>query len=286
MNALAAQPLSQLLAVTEEAGKCHGKTCGWMGYFAVGLMFVLLCGGVWLLLQSSFGPLLAYLISGAAFWGCWFVLAIIWFTGVPGFSMAWANAITPGNLFPDVPDSTPRYYGPTGEVPSWEQPSGGQIADLGDSDWIDAEGTQRQGDVDQITGAETAANDIIARHYAEELNVGADQIAVPQVAEITKREFVRDGGEIKYVRLTAGPAKPGETATGEEVDLIEKIKPATFVLSYNRGTVSRDTLIALPLTLGLFAIHLFGLMWYERRYRPITASISADQARERERIPV
>lgn len=274
MIALAASPLGQLLATEagNEAGKCAGRTCGAMGYFAVALMFLVLCGGVWLLLQSSFGPLQAYFISGAAFWGCWFILAIIWFTGVPGFAMPFG--------IPDVPRSTPRYYGPQGGLPSWSEASTDVQSRIKDREafWIDSEGTQRQSDVEQIKSAETAATDIIAKHYAEELKVEAAKIAVPQVAEITKREISRDGGDIKYIRLTIGPAKPGATATEEEADLIEKIKPANFILEFDPGTESLPTRIALLLTFGLFAIHMFGLMWYERRYRtvPITA-------RERER---
>jgi len=91
-------------------GDC-GRTCGPAGYFAVFLMFLVLCGGVWLLLQSSFGPLQAYLISSVAFWGSWLVLAIIWFTGVPGIPIDRLPGIEKG-----IPASTPRYYGPTGTV--------------------------------------------------------------------------------------------------------------------------------------------------------------------------
>jgi hypothetical protein len=268
--AVATSPLGQLLAVAEEeAGKCHGKTCGWMGYFAVALMFLVLCGGVWLLLQSSFGPLQAYLVSGAAFWGCWFVLAMIWFTGVPGFPIP--------DVFgaPDVPPSTPRYYGPQGGLPSWSEGASG----IGDRvSWIDSEGTQRPSDVEQIKSAETAATDFIAKHYAEQLKVEPAKITVPQVAQVTKREIARDGGGIKYIRLTTGPAKPGATATAEEQDLIEKVEPATFVLEYDSGTEALPTQVALPLTFGLFAVHMFGLLWYERRYRTVVVT-----PRERER---
>jgi len=277
--ALATSPLGQILAVAEEeAGKCHGKTCGWMGYFAVALMFACLCGGVWLLLQSSFGPLQAYLVSGAAFWGCWFVLALIWFTGVPGFPI-------PGNFVPDVPRSTPRYYGPQGGLPSWAEATPDVQARIKDraAFWIDSAGTQRQSDVEQIKSAETAATDIIAKHYAEELKVEPAKIAIPQVAEITKREIARQGGGIKYVRLTTGAAKPGETATGEQQDLIKQVEPASFIFEYDEGTESLPTQIALPLTFGLFAIHMFGLIWYERRYRAVVVT---DRQRERETVGV
>jgi hypothetical protein len=271
VNALAAHPVGRLLAEgAEEAGKCHGRSCGGIAVFGVALMFLVLCGGVWLLLQSSFGPLQAYLVSGAAFWGCWFVLAIIWFTGVPGIPIHYIPGISK-----DIPRSTPRYYGPQGDLPKWD-PVSGSAADR--SDWIDSEGTQRPSDVEQIKSAETAATGIIANHYAAALKVDAKKIAVPQIAEITKREIARTGGDIGFIRLTVGPAKGGASATAEQQDLIKKIQPATFVLKFDPGTTELPTLIALPFTFGLFAIHMFGLIWYERRHRPAPVA-----ARERER---
>jgi hypothetical protein len=247
------------------------RTCGPAGYFAVFLMFLVLCGGVWLLLQSSFGPLQAYLISSVAFWGSWLVLAIIWFTGVPGIPIDRLPGIDKG-----IPASTPRYYGPTGAVATWDPVEDSEVAGR---EFFNAEGTVRQSDSDQLKSAETEANSIIAEHYAEELDVEASEIGVPAVVVLTKKEFARSGGGISYTRFTTGPAKPGATAT-PETELIGKIKPATFVLKYDRGSVEKPTRMWLPTFFILFLGHMLWLIWYEKRHRPMPAP-----ARERQREP-
>ena len=89
------------------------------------------------------------------------------------------------------------------------------------------------------------------------------------------------GGDsrLKYVKFITKAATPGETALPEEKALIAKIKPTTFILKLDKGTESLQTRIALPLTFGLFLLHLVGLMWYERRHRPVSVA-----ERERERV--
>jgi hypothetical protein len=254
-------------------GDC-GRTCGPAGYFAVFLMFLVLCGGVWLLLQSSFGPLQAYLISSVAFWGSWLVLAIIWFTGVPGIPIDRLPGIEKG-----IPASTPRYYGPTGTVATWDPLPADDPAVAG-REFFNAEGTIRQGDTEQLKSAETEAATVIGEHYAEELGVKASEVGVPGVVVLTKKEFARSGGGIAYTRFTTGPAKAGETATPEERELIGKIKPATFVLKYDRGSVEQPTRMWLPTFFILFLGHMLWLIWYEKRHRPMPAP-----ARERQREP-
>ena len=110
MYALAASRVGEAAAILASEGT---KTKGPRAVFAVVLMFLLLCGGVWLLLQSNFGPKQAYLISGVAFFGCWFVLSVLWLTGVPGVPLRWIGLT-------DIPRSTPQYYGPQGKLPTWQ----------------------------------------------------------------------------------------------------------------------------------------------------------------------
>jgi hypothetical protein len=270
--ALAAHPAAQaLITAAEESGKCNGRTCGPMAVFGVALMFAVLCGGVWMLLMSSYGALQAYLVSSIAFWGSWFVLAIIWFTGVPGLPLP---------FLPDIPASTPRYYGPQGRLPTWEPAEGATAASI--TGWTPAKGTTRDSDVDAIKSAETAATEPIAEHYAKQTGAEAAKITVPGTVAITNTEITRSGGKIKFIRFTTDKATAGPTATAEEKALIAKITPGTFVLSYDRGTEAVQTLIALPLTFGLMVIHLFALIGYERRHRPGATTT----AREREKVAV
>lgn len=277
MIALAA-PLT--LAATEGnwfVQKCHGKTCGPMAVFAVLLMLGVLCGGVFMLLQSNFGLLQGYLISGTAFWASWLVLAIIWFTGVPGVELSKLQAFKK-----DIPTSTPRYSGPQGTAPSWLPVTEVERGRLdGSPDFIAAAGTRDQ---DALKSAETAATEEIAKYYAQQLGVDAAQITVPGTVVIdpNSTEIVRSGSgasQIKYVKFATKAATAGPTATEQERALIGKVQPASFIVKQEKGTLAWPTYIALPLTFLLFLLHLLGLMWFERRNRPVPATT----ARERER---
>lgn len=279
MIALAA-PMTHVLAEgTKVVGKCNGsgKTCGPVALFGVVLMFGLLAGGVFMLLQSNFGMLQGYLISATAFWASWLVLTMIWFTGVPGIPL---SAI-PG-LKKDIPRSTPRYYGPQGKLPTWLPLSADEQSRLADSpDFIPAAGTQLKSDQDNLKAAETAAADAIATRYAAELGSEPKKVTVPGTVLVDEdaTQIIRSGGGIKYVKFTTKAATAGPTATDEEKALIAKVKPETFVFRLDKGTLALQTYIALPLMFLLFLGHLLGLMWYERRHRPVSA---ADRQRERE----
>jgi hypothetical protein len=256
--ALTAHPLAQhALQLAQE----EHKTKGFRAVFGVILMFGILCGGVWMLLQSSFGPKQAYLISGTAFWGCWLILSVIWLTGVPGISVL------------GIPRSTPQYYGPQGEEARWEvaQPGGtpklqkefttfeegkGKDAFIA----IDESATAAAGDK---AAAEAAASEQISEEYAVELGVGASDITVPNVVQITGTELARDGGRYKYARVTFGPADVTATDNEPAKALKAKIKAKTITLVLNGGSLATPTYYAIGLFLLLFLAHLGGLVRYE-----------------------
>jgi hypothetical protein len=260
MYALAAHPVGR--TVLQLAQEEH-KTKGGRAVFGVVLMFGILCGGVWLLLQSSFGPKQAYLISGVAFWGCWLILSLIWLTGVPGFKLGPIN----------IPRSTPKYYGPQGEEPHWvvadpnEDPkiaakftkfqnSGGAFITIDDS--IKDTGTQNE-----KAAAEAAAQEVIPEGYAVDLGVGAGDIAVPTVAQITETKLARSGGGFRYAQVTFGAAEPNATDTDATKALIARIKPKTINLYRESGSLGTPTLYAIGLFLLLFLVHLAGLVRFE-----------------------
>lgn len=279
MIALAA-PMSRVLA--EGAGvaaKCNGsgRTCGVTAGFGVLLMFGLLAGGVFMLLQSNFGLLQGYLISATAFWASWFVLAIIWFSGVPGLPLSSIPGISR-----DIPRSTPRFYGPQGSLPTWLPVTAAEQLRLATStDFVPAAGTQRKKDQDDLKAAQTAAADTLATHYATELGTDKTKVTVPGTVLLDEAatQIVRTGGEIKYIKFTSAAAHAGPTASNDEKALIQKIKPATFLFKLEKGTLAQQTYIAVPLMFGLFLLHLFGLMWYERTHQPVS---TADRQRSRE----
>jgi hypothetical protein len=260
MYALAAHPVGR--AVITLAQEEH-KTKGFRAVFGVVLMFGILCGGVWMLLQSSFGPKQAYLISGVAFWGCWLVLSLIWLTGVPGFKIGPIN----------IPRSTPQYYGPQGEEAHWVvadpeenpkvaakfasyQASGGQFFTIDDS--IPDPKAQSE-----KAAAQAAAQDVVPEEYAVDLGVGAGDIAVPTVVQITDTKLGRSGGGFKYAQVTFGAAQTNATDTQTAKDLIPRIKPKTINLYHESGSLPVPTYYAIGLFLLLFLVHLAGLVRYE-----------------------
>lgn len=277
MTSLAA-PMTRILAEgAAVAGKCNGRTCGWTAVFAVALMFAALAGGVFMLLQSNFGVVQGYLISATAFWLSWFVLALIWFTGVPNVRINYIPGIKK-----EIPRSTPRNMGPQGKLPTWHEATADEQARLrDDANFVPSAGTKKASDLDAIKSAETAASEAIAAHYATELGTQPSKVTVPGTVLVDEQatEILRSGGGgIKYVRFTSKAAPAGGTASEEEKALIPKIKPATFTLKLDQGTEALQTRIALPLTFVVFLLHLLGLMAYERKHQPVTAV-----ARERER---
>jgi hypothetical protein len=256
--ALAAHPLGQ--RVIQLAQEEH-KTKGFRAVFGVLLMFGILCGGVWLLLQSSFGPKQAYLISGTAFWGCWLVLSIIWLTGVPGIGVL------------GIPRSTPQYYGPQGAEARWvvadgehgdaqakfttfEKESASSFITIEDS--VPDQATQQD-----KAAAEAAAQEVAPELYAVDLGVGASDITIPGVLQISEVQLARSGGANRYARVTFAAAEPNATDNEPTKALIAKIKPKTVALWLDRGSLATPTYYAILLFLVLFLAHALLLARYE-----------------------
>jgi hypothetical protein len=261
--AIAAHPLTQRALVLAQE---EHRTKGARAVFGVILMFGILCGGVWMLLQSSFGPRQAYLISGTAFWGCWLVLSFIWLTGVPGFKV--------GPI--DIPRSTPKYYGPQGAEQRWviADPIGHADAKKKFDQFADDpknaraftiidESVQDPKSQQAMAAATAAAQELVPEAYAVELGIGASDITVPNVATVTQVQLARSGGEFRYARITFGPAQPNATDNEPAKALIGRIKPKTFDLYLESGSLAQPTYWAILIFFVLFAVHVALLTIYE-----------------------
>jgi hypothetical protein len=256
--ALAAHPLGQ--RVLQLAQEEH-KTKGFRAVFGVVLMFGILCGGIWMLLQSSFGPKQAYLISGTAFWGCWFVLSIIWLTGVPGIPLL------------GIPRSTPQYYGPQGAEARWvvadvEHPEASKKFTAFEKQSPSSFITIEDSVPDQATqqdkaAAEAAAQEVAPELYATDLGVGAADITIPGVLQIGDVQLARSGGANRYARVTFSAAEPNATDNEPTKALIARIKPKTVDLWLDRGSLATPTYYSILLFLVLFAGHALLLARYE-----------------------
>lgn len=256
--ALTASPLAQDALLLAQEGE---KTKGFRAVFGVALMFLLLCGGVWMLLQSSFGPKQAYLISGVAFWGSWFVLALLWFTGVPGLPLV------------NIPQSTPRFNGPQGAGVDWKVAAPHGEEDLareleefekkaGADSFIavDDAATAASGDK---AGAEAAATERISEEYAIELGMGAGDITVPNIVKVTETRLAREGGRYKYAQVTYGPADVTDADNEPTKELKGKIKPKTISLVLDTGSLAQPTYQSLVLFGLLLFVHVAALVKYE-----------------------
>lgn len=258
--ALTAHPAAQnaLLLAQEEV-----KTKGPKAVFGVILMFLILCGGVWMLLQSSFGPKQAYLVSSVAFWGSWLVLSLIWLVGVPGIPLL------------DIPRSTPKYYGPQGAEARWEVAGPNGSTELQEEFREFEEDPQNEGAfiaVDDTAGsvatadkaaAEAAAAELVSEHVAVELGVGAGDVTVPNVIQITETRLAREGGRYKYAMVTFGPADVTATDNEPTKELKARIKPVTMTLVLDTGSLATPTYYSIVLFLLLTLGHLAALVKYE-----------------------
>lgn len=258
--ALTANPAARTVLQLAQEGE---KTKGPRAVFGVILMFTILCGGVWMLLQSSFGPKQAYLISGVAFFGSWLVLSLVWLTGVPGIPVL------------GIPRSTPQYYGPQGAEARWE------VAGPNGSGELQEEFTKfeesprgREGfiAIDDAAGgvatadkaaAEAAAGELASEYIAMQLGVGAHDVTVPNVIQVTETRLARDGGRFKYARVTFGPAEVTATDNEPLKELKGRIKPVTMTLVLNTGNLAEPTYWAILLFALLFLAHLGMLVRYE-----------------------
>lgn len=272
--AAASHPMGEVvLNLASEEAVPKGTTA----VVAVVLMFGMLCGGIFMLLQSSFGPKLGYLITGTAFWGCWFVLSLLWFTGVPGVPM-------PGKI-PDIPTSTPRFLGPQGTDAHWEvidTPAEESRFTIDEAEFVEVPEDSDVIDQDltaEVTAAETAANEVIGPVYAKELGVEESSLIPDQTFTITKTEIIRENRKVSRARVTTGPVKVTDTDTEDEKALIAKIEPKTFVLGLERGSLSKPTYVAMGVSLLLLILHALGLAFYELRRVPQPAG-----APEREKV--
>lgn len=248
--AAASTPLGQAALELASEGP---RTKGGKAVFAVVLMFTILCGGVFMLLQSSFGPKVGYLITGTAFWGCWLVLGVIWLFGVPSVPMPFG--------IPDVPRSSARYTGPQGTDSSWE------MVDTDEEKQehpvsedalvtIDKNSPIDQGLIAQVTAAETAAGEGIAAYYAKALSTEASRIQPNTVYLIDTSSAVLDGGRVKLVRFTTKPAVANASTSEETKALLAKVQPATFDLYFLEGDLATPTYLALGLFVLLFGVHV------------------------------
>ena len=262
LYAAAASPMGQ--AALELASGEGPRTKGPKAVFAVALMFTILCGGVFMLLQSNFGPKVGYLITGTAFWGCWLVLSLLWLVGVPKLPMPFG--------IPDVPRSTVKYTGPQGTDASWE---------LLDSEeerrthgvpedrlvGIDPANLTDQTTQADVTAATTAAAAGISAHYAKVASTDPGRILPNSVYVVEEVRIAREGRRTQWVRLTTKAATPNASADDETKALLAKIEPATFDLYFVKGDLANMTYMSIGLFTLLFGLHVAGLGLVEKRQR-------------------
>lgn len=261
LYAAAASPAGQRALELASEGP---RTKGFMGYFAVTLMFLMLAGGVYLLLQSSFGPKVGYLMTGTAFFGCWLILSLLWLSGVPAVNLPFL----PRWGIPDVARSTPQYTGPQGDESSWQlalpggkhgSPEGATFSE------VDPKNLTDQNLTEEVTAATTAAGQFITSYYASTTGADPALIAPNSVYVVTNTEVLRQDRRAQWVRLTTGPATPNAAASEETKALISKIQPVTMEMYFVEGDLANKTYYAVGIFTLLFVAHAVGLAMTEKR---------------------
>jgi hypothetical protein len=261
--AVAASPVGQLALELASEGP---RTKGPIAVFGVLLMFTMLAGGVFMLLQSSFGVKVGYLMTGTAFFGCWLVLSLLWLTGVPGLPLPGL----PRWGIPEIQRSTPQYTGPQGEESSWQlidTPEENKHAIPENAELIaaDPKDLTDQNLTAEITAAQTAGAEGIAAFYAKATGTDAALILPDSTYVIEKTEFVRRDKKARWVRLSTAPAKPNASASPETLALIDKIEPTTFDLYFLEGDLANQTYYAVGIFTLLFVLHAGLLARTERK---------------------
>jgi ribonuclease HI len=265
--AAAASPLGQRAMELASEGP---RTKGPIAVFGVLLMFTMLAGGVFMLLQSSFGVKIGYLMTGTAFFGCWLVLSLLWLTGVPALPIPGL----PRWGIPKMQRSTPQYTGPQGDESSWQLvdtaserrskgiPKSAELIEADPADLTDQNLTA------ELTAAVTAGTEGISKFYAEETGAEQALITPNSTYVVDKVEYVRRDKKAKWVRLTTAPATPNASASEETLALIEKIKPETFELYFVEGDLANQTYYAVGIFTLLFALHAGLLARTDRKPTP------------------
>lgn len=235
----------------------HTVTTGWRAGLFVAIMVIFLIGGVFMLLQSSFGPLQGALVTGTAFTGCMLALALLWLTGVPGIPL-------PGSI-PDIPTSTPRFLGPQGSLDAFvfdrvvtaDQASSEEFVE------VDPENLTNPKLETEIASAETAANQTIGATYARELGVESAIVVADQSYAVQTVQILRGDGKVQRVRFTTGKAEKRDTMTEDQKALIDRIQPKTFEMRLVTGDLGVKTYIYLVAFALLFVLFVGLLTWYE-----------------------
>jgi hypothetical protein len=96
-----------------------------------------------------------------------------------------------------------------------------------------------------------------------QLGVGAHDVTVPNVIQVTETRLARDGGRYKYARVTFGPAEVTATDNEPLKELKGRIKPVTMTLVLDTGSLAQPTYVAILLFALLFLAHLGMLVRYE-----------------------
>jgi hypothetical protein len=206
------------------------------GIAAVVSSVIVFCGSVWLLLSMVLGPRLAYFVTASVTFGFLLIMGVVW------------------SLSP---------LGPVGDVPEWKPLAigveGGQL-DAGPA----------EGYPDGSGWEEVDTNDEGQVTQAAELGSRSTEFLEEAIDDATSETGFADAGDATANSDTIRFLEEGDTLYGgvtlEPIEGAEG-EPTVAILEYDPGNPTGPAKMITLGTLLLFALHLFGLSWSERRAR-------------------
>jgi hypothetical protein len=206
------------------------------GIAAVVSAIIVFCGSVWLLLSMVLGPRLAYFVTASVTLGFLLIMGVVW------------------SLSP---------LGPVGETPEWTPLAigveGGQL-DAGPAEGYPDGGGWREVDT----------NDEGEITQAAELGSASTEFLEEAIDEASSETGFADAGDATANSDTIRLLEEGDTLYGGvTLEPIEGAEgdPTVAILEFDPGNPTGPAKMITLATLLLFALHLFGLSWSERRAR-------------------
>jgi hypothetical protein len=242
------------------------------GVLIVVIAFVLLPGSVYMLLAANFGALKGYFIAAVAFFGMMAFLSAVWAFGLP---------------------ETPYNLGPKGTDPSYTELRSGSRLDAkygvqsftgqAGGGWVDEPGQSAQGSAKLSKQDETLKGELDATRQAivQDLITQTNKTITDSSKELdvtnldVKVYYSHQAGTTVAAVVVSPKAPPKGSGLQKP-----SFAPKTFFAFRSAGAPLLPSYIFLVASVALFALHVLGLAWVERR-RPLGGALTPTRAETR-----
>ena len=243
------------------------------GVLIVVIAFLLLPGSVYMLLAANFGALKGYFIAGTAFFGMLMFLSAVWSFGLPQ---------TPSNLGPKGAD--PSYTELRADSPLNAKYNTRSFPGQVGAGWLDEPGQTNPSAATALSPADQAlkgeldaAKQAIEQDLITQTNKSiSDSSKELDVTNLdTKAYYSHQAGTIVAAVVISPKAPPKGSGLVKP-----SFAPKTFFAFRDPGAPLLPSYLFLAASVVLFALHVLGLAWVERR-RPLGGALTPTRAETR-----